>query len=166
MILFKPNLFFLLLLHKVQKWGPNFFITEMTGMCCYLSFIPRGFSTEKIGPKGLISATVAGVALSESLLEEVTVGIRIQVGHPSRFPRRQGLSSWPLPPSVSFVLQMTSARINSVHQWDSKPISIPKGRFSHSSPTTFELCPPRSLGGGAHLWEAPRVWGTLCLTSA
>lgn len=118
----------------------------MTGMCCYLSFIPRGFSTEKIGPKGLISATVAGVALSESLLEEVTVGIRAQVGHPSRFPRRQGLGSWPLPPSVSFVLQMTSARINSVHQWDSKPISIPKGRFSHSSPTTFELCPPRSLG--------------------
>lgn len=132
-----------------------------------LSFLPRGFSKEKIdqSPKGSISAMILGwhshrVTVGRGLLDTWH-----RLANPCSFPG--GLGSRPstsLAYPGEFLLQPPMS-----FRWSQRgvtqsiseiliPLSLIKGRLSHPSPTTFELYPPKSLGGVAShstLWKPP-----------
>lgn len=173
MILFKHNQFVLLLQHKVWKYRLIFFIIEMTGDTSPSFFYhKRLFQRENWSVSN--GALSAGVAFPQGHCWKEAVGhlgtgchlcsfpqkgrVWVLAPTPPRPPLVSSSSSLPCPPDDPSENQLGPWMTLKYHQ-----ASVIKIRFPYLSPTTFELCPPKSLGGVAShstLWR-PSEYGVL-----
>lgn len=154
MMIFKHNQFALLLSMKYKNEDLSCLSLKWLETRCCLSLIPRGSSKGVSKGAHLCHSCWSG-SPTEPLLEGGFGALRHRLAHLLTYSQEG-----PLGPAGDLSKDQLSPSVRLM------PLSLLKGRFPTSSPTTFELCNPRSLGAVAPSLEAPRVGRALWFTAA